>query len=132
MGRAAAGPAQPAGARRRSDPLTPQHRQRPPGRAYIDDVGPLVLAIPEGMALTYGDVAELTGWGAARAVGAVMSQHGHELPWWRVVRADGSLPEGLVPRAMIHWADEGHPLVLGTSRLDLARCRWDGPEDAPA
>jgi len=81
------------------------------------------------MALTYGDVAELTGWGAARAVGAVMSQHGHELPWWRVVRADGSLPEGLTPRAAIHWADEGHPLVLGTSRLDLARCRWDGPDE---
>ena len=95
------------------------------GARYLDDVGPLVDAIPVGRALTYGDVAELTGWGSARAVGAVMAQHGHELPWWRVVRADGSLVEGLLPRARLHWAEEGTPLRRGGGGVDLALARWD-------
>jgi alkylated DNA nucleotide flippase Atl1 len=96
------------------------------GRRYLDDVAPLVDAVPPGKVLTYGDVAELTGWGAARAVGAVMSRHGHELPWWRVVRADGSLPPGLLPRARLHWADEGTALLPGGDAVDLDRARWDG------
>ncbi len=95
------------------------------GARYLDDVGPLVDAIPVGRALTYGDVAELTGWGSARAVGTVMSRHGHELPWWRVVRADGSLVEGLLPRARLHWAEEGTPLQPGGDAVDLAVARWD-------
>jgi alkylated DNA nucleotide flippase Atl1 len=97
---------------------------RPPARRYLDDVAPLVEAVPPGCVLTYGDVAELTGWGAARAVGAVMSRHGHELPWWRVVRADGSLPAGLLPRARLHWAEEGTPLRPGGDAVDLERARW--------
>ncbi len=105
---------------------------RPPARSarYIDDVAPLVEAIPPGTALTYGDVAELTGWGAARAVGAAMSRHGHELPWWRVVRADGSLVAGLLPRARLHWVEEGTPTVTGDHgeavAVDLALARWEG------
>jgi alkylated DNA nucleotide flippase Atl1 len=105
---------------------------RAPQRRYLDDVAPLVDAVPSGRVLTYGDVAELTGWGAARAVGAVMSRHGHELPWWRVVRADGSLPEGLLPRARLHWAEEGTPLRQGGAAVDLALARWDAAGlDAP-
>ena len=96
-------------------------------RRYLDDVAPLVDAIPPGRVLTYGDVAELTGWGAPRAVGAVMAQHGLELPWWRVVRADGSLVAGLLGRARVHWADEGTPLVRGGQGVDLALARWEGP-----
>ncbi len=96
---------------------------------YIDDVAPLVDSIPPGRALTYGDVAELTGWGAARAVGAAMSRHGVELPWWRVVRADGSLVAGLLPRARLHWADEGTPTTTGADGdvvgVDLGCARWD-------
>ena len=103
---------------------------RAPRRRYLDDVGPLVDAIPPGRVLTYGDVAELTGWGAPRAVGTVMAQHGHELPWWRVVRADGSLAEGLLARARLHWAEEGTPLRVGGDAVDLERARWEGPEPA--
>ena len=105
--------------------MSPRPPGTPPGTTYLDAVAPLVEAIPPGLALTYGDVAELTGWGAARAVGAVMSRHGHELPWWRVVRADGSLPEGLLPRARLHWDEEGTPLRPGGGAVDLGRARWD-------
>ncbi len=105
--------------------------ERPPTRSvrYIDDVAPLVDSIPPGLALTYGDVAKLTGWGAARAVGAAMSRHGVELPWWRVVRADGSLVAGLLARARLHWEDEGTPTLTGADggviAVDLSRARFD-------
>lgn len=99
----------------------------PRGRRYLDDVGPLVDAIPLGRVLTYGDVAGITGWGAPRAVGAVMAEHGLELPWWRVVRADGSLVAGLLGRAKVHWVDEGTPLARGGQAVDLTLARWSGP-----
>ena len=104
---------------------------RPPGTRYLDAVAPLVEAVPPGQVLTYGDVAELTGWGAARAVGMVMSRHGHELPWWRIVRADGSLTPELLPRARLHWADEGTPLRPGGDAVDLERARWDAEAVLP-
>ena len=44
-----------------------------------------------GEVATYGEVAEEAGFpGAARAVGNLHAR-GEGLPWWRVIRADGSL-----------------------------------------
>ncbi len=48
-------------------------------------------AIPEGFVGTYGDVSP----GAPRFAGAVLFEcDDPDLPWWRVVRADGSLAKG--------------------------------------
>ena len=48
-------------------------------------------AIPEGFVATYGDVSP----GAPRFAGAVLFECDEpDLPWWRVVRADGSLAKG--------------------------------------
>ncbi|MBS1836137.1 MAG: MGMT family protein [Actinobacteria bacterium] len=45
-----------------------------------------------GEVVSYGEVARRAGRrGAARAVGAFLAEHGGDLPWWRVVRADGRL-----------------------------------------
>ena len=45
-----------------------------------------------GEIATYGEVAEEAGYPrAARAVGTLLSRDSDGLPWWRVVRADGSL-----------------------------------------
>lgn len=45
-----------------------------------------------GDVVSYGEVAEEAGFPrAARAVGNLLAASGGELPWWRVVRADGSL-----------------------------------------
>jgi methylated-DNA-protein-cysteine methyltransferase related protein len=50
-----------------------------------------VRAIPAGFVKTYGDVSP----GAPRFAGAVLFECGEpDLPWWRVVRADGSLAKG--------------------------------------
>jgi alkylated DNA nucleotide flippase Atl1 len=52
----------------------------------------VVAALEPGQVVSYGWVARQAGRpGAARAVGAFLSRDGDDLPWWRVVRADGSL-----------------------------------------
>jgi alkylated DNA nucleotide flippase Atl1 len=51
-----------------------------------------VARIPEGFVATYGDLSP----GAPRQAGRALAQtHAPaELPWWRVVRADGTLAKG--------------------------------------
>ena len=50
-----------------------------------------VREIPEGFVATYGDVSP----GAPRFAGTVLfGADEPDLPWWRVVRADGSLAKG--------------------------------------
>lgn len=57
-------------------------------QAFRDVVASLAVA----EVVSYGEVARRAGRrGAARAVGAFLAEHGAGLPWWRVVRADGSL-----------------------------------------
>jgi methylated-DNA-protein-cysteine methyltransferase-like protein len=53
-----------------------------------------VRAIPEGFVRTYGDLSP----GAPRFTGTVLRRHGEDVPWWRVVRADGSQAHGARPR----------------------------------
>jgi alkylated DNA nucleotide flippase Atl1 len=76
--------------------------------------------IPPGQVLTYGDVAHDAGLPRqARFVGWVLAQ-GHDVPWWRVVRADG-VPLG---QARAHLRAEGSLTPQG--RVDLDRVRWGG------
>lgn len=101
--------------------------KQPADRAgtYDDEVVRVVEQVPPGRALTYGDVAELIGYGSARSVGASMGRCGHEVAWWRVVRHDGTLPGPLTEAALEHWDEEGAALRPGLRALDLARARWD-------
>lgn len=84
----------------------------------------VVDRIPRGKVMTYGDVAEMVGRGTARTVGAVLSDHGREVPWQRVVQASGRPAEPYLQEALRLLAAEGCP-VTG-ERVDLARARWDG------
>jgi methylated-DNA-protein-cysteine methyltransferase-like protein len=59
---------------------------------FDDAVADVLLGLAEGQVVSYGWVATKAGYpGRARAVGHFLAHHGHGLPWWRVVRADGSL-----------------------------------------
>ena len=63
-----------------------------------------VRAIPPGFVATYGDVSP----GAPRFAGSVLfGVDEPDLPWWRVVRADGSLAKG--SRQRRHLVAEGVP-----------------------
>lgn len=71
-----------------------------------------VRAIPEGFVRTYGDVSP----GAPRFAGTVLFHADDpDLPWWRVVRADGSFPKGDRQRALL--CAEGVP--FRRERVDM-------------
>jgi len=96
---------------------------------FAEAVLGVVDQIPAGMVLAYGDVAELLGRGGPRQVGAVMSRYGSSVTWWRVIRASGEAPEGLLDEALAHWRQEGTVLVRGAlvgRRVDMRLARWDG------
>lgn len=93
---------------------------------FAERVLELVELIPPGQAMSYGDVADHLGEGGPRQVGRVMALYGGEpAPWWRVVRADGSLPADLRVRAGLEYRAESTPL-RPDGRVDMGRARWDG------
>ena len=80
--------------------------------------------IPRGKVMAYGDVAEYVGAGSARAVGTVMARYGAEVPWHRVLHADGTCATHKADRQLDMLRDEGVPMLRG--RVDMAQARWDG------
>ncbi|NLG22091.1 MAG: DNA-binding protein [Actinomycetales bacterium] len=104
--------------------MHPDPAEPAPLPAFAGRVIDLVDTIPSGRVLSYGDVAELLEYGGPRQVGQVMSRYGSATSWWRVVRADGRLPQGHEAEARARHLAEGTPL---TSRgVDMRRARWDG------
>lgn len=96
---------------------------------YVEAVLSIVEQIPSGRATTYGLVAEAVGRGGPRQVGRVMAMYGGAVPWWRVVRADGSLPEAHQREALPNYRAEATPLrgsILdaGSLRVDLRQAVW--------
>jgi alkylated DNA nucleotide flippase Atl1 len=90
------------------------------------DVLDAVDSIPAGRVMTYGDVAEYVGRCGPRHVGNVLSRWGGSVPWWRVLRADGTPPPGLESAALEHYRRERTPMRPDGRRVDLARARWSG------
>ena len=69
-----------------------------------------------GFVRTYGDVSP----GAPRFAGAVLRYADiPDLPWWRVVRADGSLTQGDRQRALL----EAEGVPFRGARVDMAEAR---------
>ncbi len=94
---------------------------------HADRVLDLVRRIPDGRVLAYGDIANHLGGMGPRTVGTVLSRYGSDVPWWRVIRADGRPPQGLEDEALGHWRAEGTPMVGGLvtgGRVDMAAARW--------
>jgi methylated-DNA-protein-cysteine methyltransferase related protein len=74
-----------------------------------------VRAIPKGFVRTYGDIDPR----APRLVGLVLSQAEDDIPWQRVVRADGSLAKGARQRELL--LREG--VAMRGDRVDLDDAR---------
>lgn len=99
---------------------------RLPADYFVSRVLKIVLSIPEGRVMAYGDVAAALGSRAARAVGQVMSHYGSDVPWWRVVRASGHPAIDHETRALQHFRAEGTPLRWsrdGVYRVDIVAAR---------
>lgn len=102
--------------------MTASDDERLPGIAEL--VLEAVALVPPGKVVTYGDVAEYLGQGGPRQVGSILARHGSGVPWWRVVRADGTPAPQVLVRALAHYAAEGTP--MRGPRVDLRLARWDG------
>ncbi|MBM3665941.1 MAG: MGMT family protein [Actinobacteria bacterium] len=70
-----------------------------------------VRSVPEGYVTTYGAVSP----GSPRFAGAVLAHTAEDVPWQRVVRADGSLAQGARQRALL----EAEGVPFRGSRVDL-------------
>ncbi len=77
-----------------------------------------IRAIPPGFVRGYGDVSP----GAPRLAGHVLRTHdAKDLPWHRVVRADGSLAQGVRQRRLL----EAEGVPFRGERVDMSRARLD-------
>lgn len=94
---------------------------------FSERVLSLVECIPRGRVLSYGRIAGILDEGGPRQVGHVMAYDGGGVPWWRVVRADGSLPASHIGKAQEHYRDEKTPMRAGGSAVDIRKALWDGP-----
>jgi alkylated DNA nucleotide flippase Atl1 len=75
-----------------------------------------VRNVPAGFVRTYGDVSP----GAPRVAGAVLSAcDDPDLPWHRIVRADGSLAKGARQRALL----EAEGVPFRGARVDMRVAR---------
>ena len=80
--------------------------------ARAERVRARVRAVPEGFVACYSDLDP----GAPRFAGAVLaSSDDPDLPWWRIVRADGSVPKGERQRLLLEA--EGIPFI--GARVDM-------------
>jgi methylated-DNA-protein-cysteine methyltransferase related protein len=93
-----------------------------------EQIRAVVAAIPPGSVATYGDVAALAGAPSARLVGRVLSEDGHDLPWQRVLRADGTTAPHLTREQLALLRTEG--VLADGERVDLRRYRWADATDA--
>lgn len=93
---------------------------------YVEAVLSLAEQVPAGRVTTYGAIADAlldTHGGGPRQVGRVLALYGGGVPWWRVVRADGTLPPDQADRAREHYLEEGTPR-RPSGAVDLARALW--------
>lgn len=81
-----------------------------------------VEAIPTGRVSTYGAIGRLVGVGPRRVARALSSGGGGAVPWYRVLRADGTAAEPVRVRQLELLAGEGVPMRDG--RVDLRAVGW--------
>jgi methylated-DNA-protein-cysteine methyltransferase related protein len=103
--------------------------------AYRERVYELVLRIPEGRVMSYGQIARILGDGYdARAIGNIMHATPHDernIPWHRVINSRGgcstaglTMPPDLQQRLL-----ETEGIVFGDKGLcDIRDFLWSPPE----
>ena len=75
-----------------------------------------IRATPPGFVRTYGDVSP----GAPRFAGTVLANTSEDVPWWRIVRADGSVAKGRRQRELLEREGvpfRGERVVMEVARL---------------
>lgn len=88
----------------------------------LERVRGVIAAIPAGSVLAYGDVASRAGLpGRARLVGRILAEDGHDVPWHRVLRADGTPAPHLAAEQLARLRAEG--VLAERGRVPMPRYR---------
>ncbi|MFP5023201.1 MGMT family protein [Pseudonocardia phyllosphaerae] len=87
----------------------------------LERVRDVVAAIPPGETSTYGDVAARAGIRSARLVGRILAEDGADLPWHRVLRANGTPAPHIAAEQAARLRAEGVLLVDGRLPKDHRR-----------
>ncbi len=104
--------------RKTAPKLAKAPRSEPPSRlAFPEAVRRAVRAIPRGEVRSYAQVALYAGRpGAARGVGRELKTL-ENVPWWRVIRADGTLAPSVA-------VEQARRLKAEGVRMDGEGTRW--------
>lgn len=115
----------------------------PPNKqTYNDQVWALVRQIPHGKVATYGQLAKLLQQpegvsdeeyrlSAARWVGLALSACPNDVPWQRVVNAQGKISHQTGAARQKQLLDaEG--ILFSNNKISLNEFQWRGPEEAQA
>jgi methylated-DNA-protein-cysteine methyltransferase-like protein len=81
----------------------------------VERVRDAVRAIPPGETASYGEIAERVGLRSARLVGRILAEDGHDLPWHRVLRADGTCAPQIAQEQSARLRAEG--VLMENGRL---------------
>ena len=94
---------------------TPSRTDRGRHEARVEAILERIRDIPPGHVQTYGDIEPH----APRLVGRVLATTHEKVPWFRVVRSDGTIPKGARQRELL--VNDGVP--MRGDRVDLDRAR---------
>ncbi|HEX2979823.1 MAG TPA: MGMT family protein [Anaerolineaceae bacterium] len=112
----------------------------PDPEAYARQVWDIVRQVPHGKVATYGQVAaripapagiDESEYAAFRArwVGSAMARSPHDVPWQRIINAQGKLsPRGGVDPTRQKELQEAEGVVFhANGKIDLKRFGWEQP-----
>ena len=103
---------------------------------YRERVFEIVRQIPSGRVMTYGQIAEILGENyTPRTVGFVMNSATEDVPWQRVINAQGACSTGhiILPVNLQQQMLESEGVVFNEKgRCDLKKYRWqpEGIQDS--
>lgn len=90
----------------------------------------IIAAVPSGRVTTYGAIAAAAGLRSARQVGWILREDGSDLPWHRVLRADGTPAPQLRAEQLQLLRAEG--VMADHAAVNMRRYRWDPTAEDPA
>ncbi|CAM4090123.1 MGMT family protein [Kibdelosporangium persicum] len=82
----------------------------------------VIATVPAGSVASYGDIAAIAGAPSPRLVGRILAEDGHDLPWHRILRADGTPAPHLEEEQLERLRAEG--VLADGNRVSMRQYRW--------
>lgn len=87
----------------------------------------IIASVPAGRVATYGGIAAVAGLRSPRQVGWILREDGSDLPWHRILRADGTPAPHLRAEQLELLRGEG--VLAHGPKVPLRRYGWDSDTD---